>query len=190
MLTDLFLHNQGSHVPTKQLGSALGEVCVPLAGRRIVKLQMGDESIQNTDQLMMEFELCIGLIFKPLRQHLKNMDQSGGGLVSLWQSVLAVLEELLSQKNREHSPEQPREVVIPEKLKATMNSLASEHFQSAIKILISTGVLFAEPKSPGDITAITWESVGRMDVSDVDVQQWKKQAADGNVAQGQGPSEE
>jgi len=176
MLTDLFLHKQGSKIPAHQLGSVLGEVCVPLAGRRIVKLQMGDQSIENTDQLMMEFELCIGLIFKPLRQYLRNLDQGGGGLVLLWQSVLSVLEDLLGQKKREPSPEQPREV-IPENLKATMNTLASEHFQSAIKVLISTGLLLADPKTPGDITAITWESVGRMNISVTDVQQWKKQAA-------------
>jgi hypothetical protein len=172
------LQKQGSIIPAEQLCGALCEVCVPLAGRRILGLQIRDPSVETTDQLMMEFELCIGLIFKPLRHHLQNLVECSGSLPSIWLSVLSVLEDLLSDKQPPKSPshDEPQEV-IPDDLKATMNSLANEHLQSAIKGLLAMGVLSADSKSPGDITAKTWESVIRMGVSAGDVQRWKQQAS-------------
>ena len=176
MLTDLFLQRQGSLIPPEQLCAVLSEVCVPLAGRRILSLQLRDPSIETTDQLMMEFELCIGLIFKPLRHHSQSLKESGSSLPSIWQSVLVVLEDLLGDKRSVSPlPEECRDH-IPESLKKTMDSLANEHLQNAIKVLLSTGVLFADSKAPGDLTAITWESVSRMGVSDGAVQEWKQQA--------------
>jgi len=176
MLTDLFLQRRGSLIPPAQLCTALSEVCVPLAGRRILSLQLRDPSIETTDQLMMEFELCIGLIFKPLRHHSQKLKENGGSLPSIWQSVLVVLEQLLGDKHTSSPPPEERGEHIPENLKKTMESLANEHLQNAIKVLLSAGVLFADSKAPGDLTAITWESVSRMGVSDGAVQEWKRQA--------------
>jgi hypothetical protein len=151
-----------------------------LAGRRILRLQIRDPSVETTDQLMMEFELCIGLIFKPLRHHMKKIVQCGGGLPPIWLSVLSVVEDLLNDKLPEapsHHDDEELEV-ISENLKATMNSLANEHLQNAIKVLLSIGVLSADDAiTPGDITANTWESVRRMGVSDGEVQQWKQDAS-------------
>ena len=177
MLTDLFLDKRGSLVPTKHLCRVLSELCVPLAGRCIVRLQKGGRTVANTDELMIEFELCIGLIFKPLRHHWQNVLAAGGSLSSIWQSVLAVLEELLREYENDSPVSEPGNK-IPEKLKATMNDLANEHFQSAVKVLISAGVLLADSKSPGDISAITWESVGRMGFSEGSVVEWKQAASE------------
>jgi hypothetical protein len=150
---------------------------------------MGDPSVTTTDQLMMEFELCIGLIFKPMRHHLKGLNKSNGtsesNLFLIWRSVLSVLEELLcdpqSSVSEPSTPEQRKAVVIPDNLKATMDSLANEHFQNAIQVLISNRVISSEPQSPGDITALTWASVVRMGVmSDGDLQAWKQKAANVN----------
>jgi hypothetical protein len=163
-------------VPTKHLCRVLSELCVPLAGRCIVRLQMGGRTIESTDNLMIEFELCIGLIFKPLRHHLHNVLETGGSLSSIWQSVLAVLEELLRDEEQ-NSPVSESGEKVPEKLKATMNDLANEHFQNAIMVLISAGVLLADSKAPGDISAITWESVGRMGISEGSVVEWKQAAS-------------
>jgi len=174
MLTDQFLQRQGSIIPPEQLCAVLSEVCIPLAGRRILSLQLRDPSIETTDQLMMEFELCIGLIFKPLRHHSKSLKESG--LPSIWQAVLVVLEKLHSDSEPVASQPEEQQEYIPENLKRTMDSLANEHLQNAIKVLLSAGVLFADSKSPGDLTALTWESVSRMGVSDGDVQQWKQEA--------------
>lgn len=122
---------------------------------------------------MMEFELCIGLIFKPLRYHLKNLVECNGSLPSIWLSVLSVVEDLLSDKHPKSPSRDAPQEVITDDLKATMNSLANEHLQNAIKGLLSIGVLSADSVTPGDITAKTWESVSRMGVSEGDVEQWK-----------------
>ena len=182
MLTDLFLQSRGSLIPPEQMSAVLCEVCVPLAGRRILSLQLRDPSIETTDQLMMEFELCIGLIFKPLRHHSKSLQESGNSLPSIWQSVLVVLEDLLGEKGSTSPLPEERQEHIPESLKNTMDSLANEHLQNAIKVLLSTGVLFADSKAPGDLTAITWESVSRMGVSDGAVQEWKRQATNEGIS--------
>jgi hypothetical protein len=166
MLTDLFIHNRGQMIPTEQLSKALSEVCVPMAGRRILRLQIRDPSVETTDQLMMEFELCIGLIFKPLRHHLKAFDSVS--IPSVWKSVLCALEDLLGETNAPITDEPS----IPAKLKKTMHSLANEHLHSAIQILLSSGLLDAK----SDMTTFTWESVSRMGVSDGEVEAWKQKA--------------
>jgi hypothetical protein len=125
-LTDLFLKkhqpppppsNSGGApagsigIPTDQLCLILSEICIPLAGRRIVQLQRysnsRDVSITSIDQLMMEFELCIGLIFKPLRQHIHSIiamtsttvAAPNGYLSLVWMTVLSVLEHLFIPSN-------------------------------------------------------------------------------------------
>lgn len=168
MLTDLFIHNQRKAIPTEQLSKALGEVCVPMAGRRIIRLQIRDPTVATADQLMMEFELCIGLIFKPLRHHLKSLDSTS--IPSVWKSILNSLEEFLGTKETSANDEPS----IPAKLKTTMNSLASEHLQNAIQILLTGGFL---DDSKNEMTTFTWESLNRMGVSDDEVEQWKLKAS-------------
>jgi hypothetical protein len=179
MLTDLFLEKRKTAIPVAHVAGVLSEICVPLAGRCILRLQMGDDSIENSDALMIEFELCISLIFKPLRHHLNTGMSaiSDGNLSSIWKSVLSVLEELL----REDSPSldsnegQPS---LPVNLKATMNQLVNEHLQNAISVLIAAGVLLSEgySKASEDISFITWESVGRMGIPESAVVEWRQQA--------------
>lgn len=147
--------------------SVLSEVCVPLAGRRIARLQLGEGQFQSSDELMIEFELCIGLIFKPLRHHLQTFQRASlGGLSSVWKSVLRVLEEMLRSDGRttDSSPEKPKG--IPDGLKATMHNLANEHLRNAIVVLMSAGVIESDAKPLGDITSATIESVSRMGISE------------------------
>lgn len=178
MLTDLFLDSNGGLVPTQYLCPVLSEICIPLAGRCIVRLQSGNRNAGNSDSLLIEFELCIGLVFKPLRHHLQTVieKETGNNLSLIWGSVLTVLESLLGERSAKDSPEsQP--VPVPTSMKATMTSLANEHLQSAIMVLISAGVLRADSRSPDDITTMTWESVGRMGIQESAVQEWKEAAA-------------
>jgi hypothetical protein len=148
------------------------------------RLQVFDPTADSTDQLMMEFELCVGLVFKPLRHHLKNIVDGGsaGSVPSIWLSILVVLEDLFSDKMRDTaSQNQDALQVIPDTLKATMNSLANEHLQSAVMVLLSVGLLDADDSksAPGDVTTKTWESLHRMGLKDSDVQQWKQQVSSG-----------
>jgi hypothetical protein len=79
---------------------------------------MGEGGVHSSDELMIEFELCIGLIFKPLRHHLPNLlaasssSSSAGvvtggggggdknGILSVWKSILSALEELLGDADK------------------------------------------------------------------------------------------
>lgn len=162
MLTDLFLKKQGSVIPASQLAKVLSEVCVPLAGRRIVWLQLRDPSLETTDQLMVEFEMCLSLVFKPLRQHLQQLVVVESSLHTLWRAVLQVVENLFVPSSSK--ADQPS---IPANLKDTMNSLANEHLKNAIQGLLNAGVLSMEPRAPGDLTDLTWQSVHRMGVDEV-----------------------
>lgn len=195
VLTDLFLDKNGSSVPTRHLSSVLSDVCVPLAGRRILKLQMGEGRFHSSDELMIEFELCIGLIFKPLRHHLQSflVGENGVGVLSIWKSVLSVLEEMLcedksvnrnldSSSSSEH--EQRMKVKIPKDLKDTMNNLANEHLRNAIKVLIASGVLLsdesvrpstASSSSLAELTTMTIGAVGRMGIQERSLREWKQQ---------------
>lgn len=180
MLTDLFLDNKGGgRVPAKELTVVLSTVCIPLAGRCIRRLQSGNGLSTKSEELLIEFELCIGLIFKPLRHHLERILGSGGNsLDTIWKAVLDVLIDLFNEHNEGEMVEDPSYPPIPSSLKKTMNSLAKEHFQNAIVVLNKAGVLFAEPQSPQDtVTSLTWGSVAKMEISDDVVQQWKKEVA-------------
>jgi len=126
---------------------------------------------------MIEFELCIGLIFKPLRHHLSRVvtSEGEGSLFSIWKSVLQVLEELLVEEKKD-TPSPERREKLPTNLKVMMHGLANEHLQNAIMVLISAGVLLSDSKSSGDISSLTWESVDRMGISEKSVHEWKKAA--------------
>jgi len=164
------------------MSRALSDVCVPLAGRCIVDLQMSEGRIHSSDELMIEFELCIGLIFKPLRHHLQNViaSEPTGGLPSIWKSVLSVLEELLGDDRGESSPEKQK--VVPEGLILTMQNLANEHLRNAIIVLISAGVLMPDSSAPMDVTSMTIESVGKMGISEAALREWKQEATANTIS--------
>lgn len=166
VLTDLFLDRQNALVPVPHICRALSDICVPLAGRCIVSMQMGRGAVPSTDELMIEFELCIGLIFKPLRHHLKDALTSHleSHVFPLWKAVLAVLEELLAASEEK--------VGVPQTLLTTMHDLATEHLQNAIIMLVASGVLLTDPKSASDISTATRTSVLRMGVSREVFEKW------------------
>jgi hypothetical protein len=171
MLTDLFLDKQDCVIHIPFLCGALSEVCVPFAGRCIGRLQNHARSMPRTDELMIEFELCVGLIFKPFRHHLKSVLSSEieTCLTPLWKSILAVMDELLRPR-----PRDPEEVEVPGNIVATMNDLATEHFHSSIQLLIAASALHGEPKKSGDLSSQTWDTVRRIGISEESTNEWKK----------------
>ena len=173
MMTDLFLDKGGYLVPSDHLCGTLSDICIPLAGRCILMLQQGDRLVGTADEFMIEFELCIGLMFKPMRHHLQALSEGSGALRSVWQAVLIVLESLLGQKADDDNDAKP---VIPSSLQSTMHNLANEHLRNAIVVLCSAGFLQSDDqKTPGDnITSSTWESIQRMGIKEVVLQEWKQ----------------
>ena len=177
MLTDIFVDKQDAPVSIDCVCSALSEICVPLAGRSIIRLQTGHDSSPSTDELMIEFELCIGLVFKPLRHNLKHVVSPAGtysNLQPIWRAVLAVIEDLLGAGN---NPEED-EAALPESLRRTMQDLATEHLQNAIKVLMSAGAILSEPKTPNDLSSLTWDSVVRMGIEKETIDLWKASSAE------------
>lgn len=173
MLTDIFVDKQDAPVPIECVCSVLSEICVPLAGRSIIRLQTGHGGPPSTDEMMIEFELCIGLVFKPLRHNLKSVVTSSSGnsnLTPIWSSVLSVIEEFLGTDNVGGEDE----MALPESLRKTMQDLATEHLQNAIQVLISAGAIVSDPKTPNDLSSLTWDSVGRMGIEKETIDSWKK----------------
>jgi hypothetical protein len=180
MLADSFLEKRGGLIPIQHLCGALGELCIPLAGRRILDLRLGGVEVenQNFDELMIELELCIGLIFKPLRHHLKNVvDEDRLILLSMWKPALEVLKEILKDPNNDDGGVEGENGEVPSAriLKAT-NELTIEHLRNVILVLISFGILQSEPQTADDISAITWDAVGQMDFCKGYLAEWKEAA--------------
>ena len=161
-----------------ELSCALGQLCIPLAGRRIVEIREGTIEFENFDQLMIELELCIGLIFKPLRHHLRNVVNEGVVvLLSLWTPILGVLKDILNEPAESEPVPDENGHTDPKKVIQSTNELTIEHLRNVIMVLISFGVLQPEPQTPDDITAITWDAVAGMDYCKNFLEEWKKAAS-------------
>lgn len=175
MLTDIFVDKQDAPVSIECVCSVLSEICVPLAGRSIIRLQTGHGVSPSTDEMMIEFELCIGLVFKPLRHNLRSVVASSNGnsnLVPIWRAVLSVIEEFLGTGKGGGEEER----ALPDSLRRTMQDLATEHLQNAIQVLMSAGAIVSDPKTPNsnDLSTLTWDSVSRMGIEKEKIDAWKK----------------
>lgn len=141
-----------------------------------MELREGRIKVENFDELMIELELCIGLIFKPLRHHLKNVvSEEDSVILSLWTPILDVLKEILKEPAVEGSSDE----TFPEIALQSTNELTVEHLRNVITVLIGYGVLKAEPQAPNDITELTWEAVGSMDPCKNFLDEWKEVANQG-----------
>jgi hypothetical protein len=182
MLTDSFLDKRVGVIPMNHLCDALGNLCIPLAGRRIIQLREGGVPAENFDELMIELELCIGLIFKPLRHHLQHVVNEGRVvLLSLWTPILDVLKDILKEPESDDAPPRENGDRNTDKLLQSTNELTLEHLRNVIMVLISFGVLKAEPQDPDDITALTWDAVANMDFCKNFLDEWKQAASQPQV---------
>ena len=58
-----------------------------------------------------------------------------------------------------------------------MQDLAAEHLQNAIKVLMSVGLIVSDPKTPNDLSSLTWDSVERMGFGKETIDSWKTAAS-------------
>jgi len=180
MLTDSFLDKRVGLIPINYLFDSLSDLCIPLAGRRILELRESEDEFENRDEIMIELELCIGLIFKPLRHHLKRvLTENSLILLPTWKCILGVLEEILKDPTQGENAE----MEISD-LRNVTNELTTEHLRNVIMVLIDLDILKAEPQAPDDITAQTWDAVAKMDFCKVYLNEWKEAAVQA-VAQSQ-----
>lgn len=182
MLTDAFIDKQGRSIPADQLCKVLREICFPLAGNQLSEIFKNEiATVDRQEEVMIEFELCISLIFKPFLHHLKRILKADVDLFSVWCCILKIMEHLLGSDNSDHREERKDKNsrdMRASKLILMSKELASEHLRNAITVLIASGVLKGEPKSPNDISAVTWAAVDNMTFcTDETVEEWKQQSA-------------
>lgn len=177
MLTDSFLDKRGGLLPVEILCEVLGNVCIPLAGKRIQELRAEEIYLDNLDTIMIELELCIGLIFKPLRHHIKTIvSEDPAVLLALWAPTLGVLKEVLREPSVEtpSTPGGEKGESPSRKIIRSTNELTLEHLRNVIMVLISFGILKESAESPDDLTAQTWKAVSEMGYCSRYLDEWKQ----------------
>mmetsp|Transcript_958 Transcript_958/g.2067 ORF Transcript_958/g.2067 Transcript_958/m.2067 type:complete len:1826 (+) Transcript_958:193-5670(+) len=175
MLTDLFLDKQAGQLPTEILCEVLGKICIPLSGERIQEIRRGIISPDQLDVAMAEVDLCVGLIFKPLRHHVKVVVNDGPStFLSLWVSMLNVIKRILDEESVE-SAKSPSN----HKLTNHIRELIVEHLRNVIMVLSSFGILKGLPEeyTDGSISDQTWSLIEDMVYCKRFVNEWKSAAA-------------
>ena len=178
MLTDSFIDKHGRDIPPFYFCQIMPKVCIPLAGTRIADM-LRDEinMIDNVEEVMIEFELCISLLFKPLLHHLKSILSLEAEFLVVWSSLLKVMESLLVEGAGDgEDREVGGRMISPEKLRLTTKQLASEHLRNAVMVLIASGVVKGVSESPQDISDVTWASIERMSFCKEQAEEWKLSA--------------
>lgn len=178
MLTDSFLDKQADQIPAEILCEVLGKVCVPLAGDRVQELR---EGLIHDDQLhatMVELELCVSLIFKPLRHNMKSViNRDPSVFLALWVSILNVIKGILENDSIENdlSSKSPSN----QKMTNDTRELTVEHLRNVIMVLSSFGVLkgATEEYTDGSISAQTWSLIEDIGYCKKFVDEWKSAAA-------------
>lgn len=155
----------------------LAKVCLPLAGGRIVDMRDGQITPEHVDSLIMELELCIGLIFKPVRHHINAIiKEDPDVLMALWFPTLETLKVVMGEGSQDKAKDgSPRSEVIK-----TINELTMDHLRNIVTVMISVGVLRAGEKRsapPGDISEQTWKAFSVMEGCKTAVAEWKLAAA-------------
>ena len=167
MLTDSFLDKQAGQFPVDILCEVLGKLCIPLAGERVKELRgaLSDES--EVDATMAEVELCVSLIFKPLRHHMKVVIKEDPSVfLALWKPILNVTKEILDDASGS------------KKLTHDTRELTMEHLKNVIMVLGSFGVL-----NDGSISVETWSLIEQMAYCKKYVTEWKDAAAQSSSEQ-------
>jgi hypothetical protein len=177
MLTDSLLDKRSGLVPVQIVCDVLGNTCIPLAGMRIIEMRDGKVHHDRLDTLLMELELCIGLIFKPVRHHIKTIVNEQPSLfITVWLPILQTLKEVMSMGNNDVNMAGPsRDALIQ-----SINELTMEHLRNMITVMISIGVLRAvgEESAPeDDISQQTWGAISTMEHCKTAVAEWKLAAA-------------
>ena len=180
MLTDYFLDKRAGLIPVKILCEVLGKMCIPFAGQRIIELGKSIKHADQLDAMMVEVELCVSLIFKPLRHHMKIIinEEDPSLLMGMWIPTLNVIKEILNENSTaEENPSDmgPMSPIRSQMIKST-NVLTIEHLQNVVMVLVSYDVLKASPEEesagPDDsISVETWKLIGEIPALD---DEWKK----------------
>lgn len=186
MLTDAIIDRHGKYLPDEEICKIFTDICVPLAGDRMKDLLAATaEPDMRAEEILIELEMCISLLFKPFLHHLKRLLTMDKAFVDIWVNMLGVMTLLLGE---DIAPQGEGDELTPERLLWTTKELGSEHLRNAILVLAACGVL----KTPdaGEVSALTWNSIDDMAFCQKYVAEWQQQGlkesppsiADGEIA--------
>jgi len=166
------LDKQVGQLPVNILCEVLGKVCIPLAGERIEELKKGLTHADELETTMVEVELCVSLIFKPLRHHMKILiNEDSSVFLAMWVPILNVVKEILESPSSK-SP-------LSQKMTHDTCELTMEHLRNVIMVLSSFGVLKGESEeyAEGSISAQTWSSIEQIEHCKKFIKEWKSAAS-------------
>ena len=186
MLTDAIIDRHGKYLPDEEICKIFTDICVPLAGDRMKDLlAAAAEPDMRGEEILIELEMCISLLFKPFLHHLKRLLTMDKAFIDIWVNMLSVMTLLLGEDT---APQGEGDDLTPERLLWTTKELGSEHLRNAILVLAACGVL----KTPdaGEVSALTWNSIDDMAFCQKYVAEWQQQGlkesppsiADGEIA--------
>jgi hypothetical protein len=150
----------------------------------VLKLLENEASmVESSEDVMIEFEQCVSLIFKPFLHHAKNIVHSGdpADLETVWIALLKAMESLLQIGEDEVQPGNGGSAMTPGMLRWTLKELASEHLRNVIMVLHAHGVLKGDPASSDRLSIATWESIDRMPFCKGFVAEWRQSASHTDV---------
>ena len=174
MLTDVVLDRHGSGVRASFILGIVNGICIPLAEKRItdlLRIQNDDNDFEDT---MVELELCISLLFKPLLHHLKALLSIDNEFIGIWLSLLGIMTQLLGDEPNSKNIRTSGAILTRDSLLQRTKDLGSEHLRNAIMVMIALGVLTEEES---EISSVTWAAIGSIGYCKPLVDEWKQQSA-------------
>lgn len=124
---------------------------------------------------MVELELCISLLFKPLLHHLKALLSIETEFIGIWISLLGIMTQLLGDEPCSTYNKTPGAVLSRQSLLQRTRELGSEHLRNAIMVMFALGVL-TEEGSDSELSSVTWAAIGSIGYCKPLVDEWKQSA--------------
>lgn len=185
MLTDTFLDKRAGVIPLHHLCGALDGTCIPLAGKRIAELKQDVMHANNLDEVMIELDLCVGLMFKPLRHHMEKIAKEGrAALESVWGRILQVLLETMGQGGEDPNTHPGNGHSKLNQVLQSTDDMVLEHLRNIIMVLIGYGAIKAQSSGEDgdghDMTTRTWDTIGKLKFSKF-LDEWKEAAKQGGL---------
>ena len=175
MLVDALIDRHFDAVSINELCHILTNICLPRTGQRFEELakQYGEGTLSH-DEMMIEFELCISMVFKPFLHHIKKISSNSKELAMIWISVLDVIAKLLDHPIDGKISNDPS-------ILQTSKELATERLRNALVVLVANGVLRCDAdgnENPNDFGYLTWKRIGQIQYCEKHISDWKQISLD------------
>jgi len=181
MLTDALVDRHGQNIPVADLCLILNGISIPMARQRIIELMKKQNTLNfEQEEILIELELCISVIFKPFIHHLGRLISHPKRLMTIWMSIIDIMSNLLGKEADEYGNVENKS--IQAHILSVTKELASEHLRNAIMVLISNGVIDCKKADNyddkcEDIGSMTWNAVGKIEYCRKSIPEWKRSSS-------------